>query len=86
MFPSLQKQFPDGKIGNKDRFRNNETIKRHGAAVVFMMDQMISEIDNIQYFRIFMFKALDKHYHLKDRKFKGENFLVCSDFVNLSYN
>ena len=76
MFPSLAAQFPDEKIYDQDSFRKNKTIKRHGTAVVFMLDQMISEIDNSQYLNIFFEKAVEKHIHLKGRKMKGENFLV----------
>ncbi len=76
LFPSLLNQFPTGKVEDRDAFRRNELIRRHGAAVVFMLDQMISEIDNFDYLKIFFQKAVEKHLHLKKRNMKGEYFKV----------
>ena len=88
MFPALYRQFPDGKIVDRDQFRKNKAIKRHGSAVVFMLDQMISEVDNTPYLRIFLQKAVEKHTHLKKNNMSGESFLVsnvpCSIFLQIN--
>ena len=76
MFPTLQAQFPDGHIDDKAKFRSNEAIRRHGCAVLFLIDRMISEFDNMDSVRAFIQKAAQKHTHLKVLDMKGEEFLV----------
>ena len=76
MFPTLHAQFPEGKIVNAASFRSNEAIRRHGCAVVFLIDRMISEFDNLDLVKVVVQKAAERHQHLKAMGMRGSNFMV----------
>ena len=84
MFPQISKEFPDGTITDRDKFRSSEVVRQQSSAVIALIDQMITTIDNPTEFRQHISLCVQKHDHLRSRGFKGENFGVCSKNLRFS--
>lgn len=78
MFPSLASLFPNGQMIDKDSFSRNRAIKRHAAAVVFVIDQLIANIQKPKLLHVLFLKVVEKHFNLKKKEMKGSYFLVCN--------
>ncbi len=76
IFPSLCGQFQDGEINDHGKFRRNPLIQRHGLAVITLLDQIITELDNPPAFRQCVRIAVEKHMLIKTRGMKGNYFAV----------
>ena len=84
MFSKLANEFPEGKITDPGSFRQNKVIQNHGRSVVALLDEMITEFDNVPVLMRAIKVAVHKHILLKNLGMRGENFHVCWIFELLS--
>ena len=76
VFPKLKADFPAGRVSDRDKFRANRSIQRHGSIVVSLLDKMIIEFDNHPLRQKYIRQCVDSHIYLKEFGMKGDNFKV----------